>query len=330
LADHPEAVAVFCVEPSYLGALSDLPRVIDLAHQRNLPVLVDQAWGAHLGFAPNYPPHALALGADAMVTSAHKTLPAFSQASIVLARTERLDADRLERAFEAGHTTSPSGAILASIDASRALLASDRGHGLLLRLAESVADLRSALRPSGILIPDPADFPTGRMDPAKLVLCMAPSGRSGLELEAHLLASGLPVEMADRDTVVPLVSLLDDTDSLGQLRDAVLDAMARLHGTPRPITVAGQWAHTAPQVMTPREAFFARHETVPIAAALGRVSAEVIAPYPPGIPIAVPGEQVTEETIAALRTSLHAGTRIAYAADPQLRTMQVVQQTPNA
>ena len=117
LAAHPEAVALFCTEPSYQGTLSDLAALAEAAHDQGIPFVVDQAWGAHLGFAPGYPDHAFQAGADAMVTSAHKMLPAFSQASLVLARTERIDPDRLERAFEATHTTSPSGAILASIDA---------------------------------------------------------------------------------------------------------------------------------------------------------------------------------------------------------------------
>ena len=117
-----------CTEPSYQGALSDLPAITASAHDLGIPVVVDQAWGAHLGFAPGYPHHAFHAGADAMVTSAHKMLPAFSQASLVLARTDRIDADRLERAFEATQTTSPSGAILASIDASRAFLGSPEGR----------------------------------------------------------------------------------------------------------------------------------------------------------------------------------------------------------
>ena len=87
LTENPSAVALFCVEPGYLGTLSDLPATIALAHEHGVPVVVDQAWGAHLGFHPGYPPHALALGADAMVLSAHKTLPAYSQASVVAACT---------------------------------------------------------------------------------------------------------------------------------------------------------------------------------------------------------------------------------------------------
>ena len=101
LAAHPRARALFCVEPGYLGTVSDLPEVIRRAHEREVPVVVDQAWGAHFGRAAGYPLDALALGADAMVLSAHKTLPAWTQASVLAARTCRLDGDRLERGFEA-------------------------------------------------------------------------------------------------------------------------------------------------------------------------------------------------------------------------------------
>ena len=132
LAAHPEARAVFVVEPGYVGARSDVAGLARTAHAVGVPLVVDQAWGAHLGFHPDLPPHALTCGADAFVTSAHKALPAYTQSALVLARTERLDRDRLERAFEATHTTSPSGTIIASIDAARALLARD-GERLLGR-----------------------------------------------------------------------------------------------------------------------------------------------------------------------------------------------------
>src|SRR5262249_26445991 len=118
---HPDAAAMLLVEPGYLGTRSDLAAIVSVAHAAGMPVGLDQAWGAHLGFHPALPPHALACEADAMVTSAHKTWPAYSQGSVVLARTERLDAARLEAAFEASNTTSPAGSVLASIDGARAL-----------------------------------------------------------------------------------------------------------------------------------------------------------------------------------------------------------------
>ena len=142
LASHPAACAVFLGDPSYVGTTGDLAGHARAAHEAGVPLLVDAAWAAHLGFHPGLPPHALAAGADAMVTSAHKALPAYTQGALVLARTGRLNRARLDRAFEATHTTSPAGAIAASIDACRALLARD-GEELCARLLRLAAAARS-------------------------------------------------------------------------------------------------------------------------------------------------------------------------------------------
>ncbi len=327
LAEHPEAVALFCVEPGYLGTLSDLPATIALAHARGVPVVVDQAWGAHLGFHPGYPQHALALGADAMVLSAHKTLPAYSQASVVAASTRRLDPDRLDRAFEVSATTSPSGTIHASTDAARALLASPLARDLLDRLASVTAAARQRLQAEipGLLTPGPDDFAPGRFDPAKLVLQVDGCGLDGNELEQALIEAGMPVELADRDTLVPIVTMLDDGAAVTALVDRVVDAANGLPRTPRTRTVFAAWAQGIPvAALTPREAFFARHETVEAGRAVGRVSAELVAPYPPGVPVLVPGEVISEATLSLLQTAADGGTRIAYAADPSMSTVQVV------
>lgn len=324
---HPDAVAVFCVEPSYVGTVSDLAALIEVAHARDVPVVVDQAWGAHFGFHPAYPAHALQLGADAMVTSAHKTLPAYSQASLLAARTERLDRDRLERAFEASATTSPSGTILASVDAARAVLAAPLGGQLLDRLAGIAATARERLRRElpGLRAPGPEDFPAGRFDPAKLVLLLAATGLSGNELEAGLITAGLPTEQADRDTLIPIVTLLDDESTLGAYCDELIRLAATAGRQSRPAQASSVWTQAIPPAAaTPRAAFFARHETVPGEDAVGRTSAELIAPYPPGIPVLVPGEQITPDTLTALRAAAATGIRIAYAADPSLATFQVV------
>jgi lysine decarboxylase len=323
---HPEAVAVFVVEPSYLGTLSDVAGIVEAAHRRDVPVVVDQAWAAHLGFTEPYPAHAFQLGADALVTSAHKALPSYSQASIALARLDRLGRDRLERAFEAEHTTSASATILASTDASRALLAHESGRSLLRRTAELVADARERLRAHGIVVPGPEDFAPGRFDPAKLVLMLGPSGCSGLQVEQHLLDVGMPVEMADRDTLVAMVSMLDDESTLDRFVTEVIASLPGAAGPARPVR-AGSVA-LPPQRCSPREAFFADHESVPRAAALGRVSAELVAPYPPGVPVLVPGEEITATTLEALDRALDAGTRIAYAADSTVQQLQVVRKPP--
>ena len=323
LAEHPDAVAVWCVEPGYVGTISNLPAVIDLGHRHDLPVLVDQAWGAHLGFHPDYPAHAMALGADAMVTSLHKTLVGYSQGAMVVARTGRLDRDRLERGFEACATTSPAGSVLASVDASRALLTSDVGMELLDRLLTNVQRIRAALADIGIACLGPAAFGPGRFDPAKLVITLADSGHDGMTLERNLLTEGVNLESADRDVLIPIVSMLDSADSTSRLVSAVRTAAMTAEGRPRPMVAAPQWQHVAPQVLTPREAFFARHTVVDADIVIGRISTELIAPYPPGIPLVMPGEQITAETVAALRTARDSGARIAYAADPTLATFHV-------
>ena len=324
---NPDAVALFCVEPGYLGALSDLPATIAVAQRRGVPVVVDQAWGAHFGFHPDHPPHALALGADAMVLSAHKTLPAYCQASVVAARTLRLDPHRLDRAFEVSATTSPAGAIHASTDASRALLASPLAHELLDRLAHLTDAARQRLQAAipGLRTPGPQDFAPGRFDPAKLVLQLDGCGLDGNDVERVLIDSGMPVELADRDTVVPIVTMPDDAATVSALVDRVVHAAAHLDRRPRSRTVFASWAQGVPvAALTPREAFFAPHETVDSGRAIGRISAELVAPYPPGVPVLVPGEVISEETLSLLRAAADGGTRIAYAADPSMVSVQVV------
>ena len=329
LAAHPRARAVFLGDPSYVGTTGDVAGHARAAHEAGVPLIVDAAWAAHLGFHPDFPPHALAAGADAMVTSAHKALPAWSQGALVLARTgrldparidsARLDAARLDRAFDATHTTSPSGTILASIDAARALLARD-GEGLCARLRDSVAAARRRLAE----VPGLAVLDGPGVEPGKLVVLLAGTGAHGHAVEADLIAAGMPVEMADRDTIVPIVTLADGPDHVARFTRVLAAAIERHRSAPRSPAAAIAWSLEPATVLSPRDAFFAAHETVPAEAAGGRVSAELIAPYPPGIPVLAPGELITGEIVAALHAVLRDGGRVAYAADPTLGTLQVV------
>jgi arginine decarboxylase len=319
LADHPEAKAVFLGDPSYVGTFSDIGAHADVAHDVGVPLLVDAAWAAHFGFHPALPPHALAAGADAMITSAHKTLPAYSQAALLLARTERLDAGRLDRAFEALHTTSPAGTIMASMDAARALLERD-GARLLSATIDAVAEARDALRrvPGVVVVEGPA------VDAAKLTVSIAGTGAHGVEVESDLMTAGVPVEMADRDTVVAICTLADDTSTVRRYTAALIESIERRRGEPRPVTSAAGWIVSPQQQVAPRDAFFGTAETVAFGDAVGRVCAELVALYPPGVPVLAPGELITEQTLTALTEAAADGIRVAYAADPALTTLQVL------
>jgi arginine decarboxylase len=319
LAAHPAACGLILGDPSYVGTIGDLAGHAEAAHAAGVPLIVDAAWAAYLGFHPDLPPHAIAAGADALVTSAHKTLPAYSQGALLLARTERLDVARLNRAFEATYTTSPTGSILASIDASRALLARD-GARLCDRLLRVVAAARKRLREvPGV---DVLDGPG--VDPAKLVVLLAGTGANGNLVEADLVAAGMAVEMGDRDTVIAIPSIADDEARVAVFTEALIASIERRRAEPRRPAAAAAWTVEPQTVLSPREAFFARNETVTAEAAIGRVSAELVAPYPPGVPVLAPGELITAEALAALREVAADGGRIAYAADPSLATFQVV------
>ena len=322
LAENPDARAVFVGDPSYVGTVGDVAGLAEAAHEHDVPLVVDAAWAAHFGFHPDLPRHPLQLGADVMVTSAHKALPAWSQASLVLARTERVDPVRLDAGVEATATTSPAGAILASTDAARALLARD-GRSLLGDAIAATRAARERLRAlDGIVVLDGPD-----VDPLKLVLVLSGAGVDGIAVEQDLLLRGLPVESADRDVIVAVVSMADTTATLEALTTALVDSVERRRGEPREVVGAASYRVEPVVAMAPRQAFFAATDTVAIGEAVGRVSAELVAPYPPGIPVLAPGEEITPEALAALAQARAAGIRIAYAADPTLATLRVTART---
>ncbi|MET3804236.1 lysine decarboxylase [Nakamurella sp. UYEF19] len=306
LTRHPDARAVFVGDPSYVGTIGDVPALAEVAHRHGVPLVVDAAWAAHFGFHPALPPHALALGADVMVVSAHKTLPAWSQAALVLARGERIDLARLDAGVEATATTSPAGVILASIDAARALLEQD-GEKLLGVAIDAARAARESLRAIdglGVL-----DGPG--MDPLKLTLVLHGTGADGIAVEQDLLANGIAVEAAERDVIVAVVTMADTSRTLETLTEAVVASVQRHRGTPRRVVGSAAYGVEPVTVTSPRHAYFARHEAVPSDRAVGRVSAEIIAPYPPGIPVLAPGEEITEGALGALLEARAVGVRIA-------------------
>ena len=222
LADAPAACGIFLVEPSFVGVLSDVAAIAEIAHEGGVPLVVDQAWGAHFGFHPDLPPHALAAGADAFVASAHKTLAAFTQSAFLLARGGFLDLERLDEAFELLHTTSPSGALLASLDRARMIMAT-RGEELLgetLRLAE-VARRRLA-EVEGLVVADSDD-------PTKLALSLPGTGADGLEVEADLFAAGHPLRARQPRSARPAP---DDRGHGGRYRAALRRARRLDRATP--------------------------------------------------------------------------------------------------
>ena len=330
LKAHPDAKAVMLVEPSYVGGVSDVAAQAELAHAHGIPLTVDAAWGAHLGFHPDLPPHAIDCGADILVTSVHKQVTGFTQSSMVLAQGGRIDLERLEAAFEGLHTTSPSGAIFASIDLTRELLA-ERGEELLGRAITLADQARARFREvpglgvvgSEIAERSPALF---MHDPTKIVLSLVGTGADGQVVADVLEQRGLQLEFADRDTFSPVITMGDTPETVDFMVTEIIGAIEEHRGTPRALIPITAWTLDPDPVMSPRDAFFADHERIPAAEAPGRIAAETAAPYPPGVPALAPGERIHAATLAALQAEARSGTRIAYCGDPMLETVLVVRE----
>jgi lysine decarboxylase len=326
LTENP--IAVLLTEPGYLGTISDMPALIDAAHAQQVPVILDAAWGGHFGFHPQLPHHAFQLGADALITSTHKALPGYSASALLLARTTLLSAERLEQSFETTHTTSPAGAPLASIDGVRALLET-RGEELIGTLLENVHRFKEMVQAEFALpiFLYPTDFPAGRFDPSKIVLRVQQLGASGVDIEADLQAAGIRVEMADRDTIVFLGTIADTQSDFDHLADVLIPILKRRQEQRRESATALSWSVIPQRAISMREAYFAETELRAAQDAVGQISADLIAPYPPGVAVVAPGEILTQQIADGLAASRSAGVRIAYATDPTLKSYRVVKKS---
>ena len=312
--------ALFVTSPSYVGTLCNVAALASAAHARGIPLVVDQAWGAHLEFLPGR--GAISQGADVSVTSVHKALMGYSQTAVVAMREGLVESRHLARCVDLLATTSPSGTLLASIDATRAVMERD-GDAALGRTIELVGDMRARLaRVAGLVVLDDSNVATG-VDPFKVTLWLPRTGVSGVDLNLRLSSLGHAPESADRDTIVLTMTLLDEPEFFDDITGTLVGLIEEFRDAPRAGMSAEVWSIEPEVVLTPREAFFATRRRLRLADAVGQVSAEQFCPYPPGIPLLAPGERVTREAVHAIERAGRVG-RVAYSSDPTLATIEVV------
>jgi len=317
---EPGVVGVFVTTPTYVGTRGDVPALAAHAHAAGLVLVVDQAWGAHLFFLDGG--GAFEQGADVAVTSVHKALMGYSQTAVVAVAGPWVGADRLDRAVDLTATTSPSATLMASIDATRAVM-DDLGAAELERAVGSVALMRTQLRRvPGLVVVDEAEIgsPT---DPLKLTLWLPHTGVDGVELAELLWKQGNGVEAADADSVVMTMSILDEHEFCLQTADMLVALVERMRGERRAPAPSAHWQVVPEVVVSPREAFFARRRRIPLREAVGEISAEQFCPYPPGVPLLAPGERVTAQIVEDIGQAGRVG-RVAYSSDPTLATIEVL------
>lgn len=330
LARHADAKAVVLASPSYVGISSDLAAIAAVCHAANVPLLVDEAWGPHLHFHPALGPSAMQAGADAAVSSTHKMLAALTQGSTLVARRERLDIARMDTLVDMMQTTSPSALIYASLDASRRQMALE-GEVLLDRTIQLATELRRRLAalPGLAVIGDDllAGSVGARLDPTRIMIDVHQLGWTGYEAEEHLRNEhGVYVEMSDLLSVMILVTIGDREESIERAA-AGFAAMAAQQQPVRHSAAArslGELLYGGDAVATPREAFTRPSRVVAVDAAVGKISAEAITPYPPGVPIVAPGERIQAATIEYLRLGVREGMYISGMSDPTCETIRVI------
>ncbi|MGH2734659.1 MAG: aminotransferase class I/II-fold pyridoxal phosphate-dependent enzyme [Actinomycetota bacterium] len=326
---HPAAKLVALVSPSYYGVATDLSGVVEAAHSRAVPVYVDEAWGPHLGFHPALPDPAMVARADGAVTSTHKILSSLSQSSILNVRTGLIDPARVAQTVRMMQTTSPLLPLLSSLDACRQQMA-ERGEELVERALELAGRARARLLmlPGlDVLGPDRLGLDPRRYDPLKLVIDVARLGMTGLQAETALRERfAIAPEGSDLVRVVCVVTLGDTPQCIDQLIGAFTALCAEHNARPAPPAPrrAARALSEPTQALTPRDAFFSPTRSVPLQHAAGKVAAELVLPYPPGIPVLAPGEVIDADAVDYLLACRAAGSHICGPADPRLGSIRIV------
>ncbi len=318
------------VSPTYFGACADVAGLADVAHERGLPLVVDEAWGAHLRFHPDLPPDALSRGADLVTSSTHKIVGSLTQAAMLhLSRGGRLDPAVVDRCVSLVETTSPSGLLSGSLDAARRQ-AAVHGVELLGETLAAAAEARDAIaRIPGLSVLDESMVGgpgIAGWDPLRLAVDVRATGSTGYRLaRTAFYASGIDLELYSENVVVAIFGLGEPARPAGErlvagLRHAVEELEAEERTPDEKLAPPPPWGEL---VMTPREAFLGPQEVIPFDAAAGRIAAEGLAAYPPGIPNVLPGERLTAETLDYIRESVAHGGYVRGGSDRELKTLRV-------
>lgn len=333
IAQHPDAAAAYVVSPSYFGAVADIRSLADVAHARGIPLIVDEAWGAHFGFHPLLPANALSQGADLVTSSTHKLAGSLTQ-SAMLHLGHGPFADVLEpmidRAFRLVQSTSASALLLASLDLARMTLVS--GRDALGASVEAAGKVRGVIRSLGrfaVVSDDFGQFPDiVAADPLRIAIDTRTGGISGHEARRRLSRDHqIMVEVATDSAVVAVVGAGSAPDT-----DRFVEA---LHTLPSPLQGAAvpgaderlrlSLPQPGPSRLTARAAFMSPTCVVSAAEAVGLVSADTLAAYPPGIPNVLPGEVITAETVRFLQLTATAPSgHVRGAVDPGVTRLRVV------
>lgn len=327
LEENSEIKLVILTSPTYEGVVSDIQAIAEICHERGIPLLVDEAHGAHFGFHKYFPESAVALGADVVIQSIHKTMPAFTQTALLHSRDGMVSEERIKEYLAILQSSSPSYLLMAGIDQCitftmehKEQLFSEYAENLaaFYEQMEQLKHLKLYIQPSTKGI---------QRDPSKLVIGVGNTSITAEELHERLLHEfKIQLEMISKEYGIAMTSFCDTKEGYERLAEALLAIDQSIE------TIGGEAESTPYDI--PRlpikkyayEVMHAEYEVVAIAEAAGRISAEYLYFYPPGIPIVVPGEEVNTELLQGITEFRKAGISVRGLKDSSLKTIRVVKE----
>ncbi|NLV92722.1 MAG: aminotransferase class I/II-fold pyridoxal phosphate-dependent enzyme [Firmicutes bacterium] len=329
LIKHPDAKAVLVINPTYFGIAANLADIVEVAHRHGVPVLVDEAHGIHIHFHPDLPMSAMQAGADLAATSVHKLGGSLTQSSVLNHQGNLVNYRHVQSVLNMLTTTSTSYLLLASLDTARRQLAL-KGRKLISRALALAEKARQAINKiPGLYCVGPeilGSEATYDLDPTKLMIHVKELGLTGHDVEVWLRQNhNVEIELSDMYNILCVVSLGDDKKTIDKLISALKSLSDEFYPVRKetdPIRV------TVPEIpelaVSPRQAFYADVETVPLRESVGRIVAELITVYPPGIAIVLPGEIMSEANLQYIIENMEAGLPVMGPQDRTLATLRVI------
>lgn len=317
LRKNPHSRGVFITNPNYYGMGIDIRQICKVAHSFGVPVLVDEAHGAHFGFHPDLPDSAMDCGADLAVQSTHKMLTSLTMSSMLHVQEKRIDRDKLRQILAMIQSSSPSYPLMISLDLARRYMVLQGQEQLdrVIRLSNQYRERLRTISPE-ITVPDNRTEAYDYLDPLKIVIHVFPP-KTGYILQQELENKGCMAEMADFSHVVLALSPGTQVEHLDRLISALHEGGHPFHHQPtssipekKGIVTSMENVFKTHLIYQPYQVLHVEKEWIPWDQAAGRVCADSIIPYPPGIPVFIPGEYITEEKHQWVDTMLNKGGRV--------------------
>lgn len=328
LKNHPDAKAVLIINPTYYGVATDIKKIAEIVHSYDIPLIVDEAHGPHLGFNEKLPMSAMEAGADICSQSTHKIIGALTQCSLLQVRSKRIDIHRVQQVLNLLQTTSPSYILMASLDCARRQIAL---HGE--ELLEKTIELSNYARNEINKIPGLYCFGTEVLgaagayafDPTKITITCRDLGMTGFDLDMILSNKyHIQMELSDLYNVLAVGSFGDTKESIDKLLNALREISAEYYGKGTRKSDFINIPDIPEQMQIPREAFNSIKTSMPLKSSVGMISGEFLLAYPPGIPVLCPGEKITKEIVDYIEKLKAAGLYVQGTEDPKVENIKVV------